>query len=662
MLLIEQHYEQIIKGNPRITPDELFQKRYYSGAQLLAGALNLEGLSTTIVTACTASTAAIALAADMIRCGMLEIALAGGADAFSTSTLAGFDGLKATSEGKCAPFSKPPGLNLGEAAAFVVLESMRSAEHRGARVHAEIAGSGMSNDAYHCSSPEPTGRGLALAMQRALRDSGVGPGEISYINAHGTGTEANDKAETRAMRRVFGEQTGRIPVSSTKSMVGHCLGAAGALEVIASILCAKRNVLPPTVNFSTPREGCTLDCVPQAGRPWSAPQTFLSSNLAFGGHNASLVIRMPGDHAAPTPDCRAEDEVYLTGFGLVSPAGIGLKPLLQTDTPPRLTQVGIGGLPEFEAALVPEDAVEKFDRRLDLRGMDRSSRWSSVAARVAMREAGLPEDGPALRELGLVLAFAAGPSWAESEFLTSFLSNDRQVNQLLAFPYIVPSSVTGNVCRALRITGYNLTLSSGPGAGLLSVGPALAALRSGQAECVLAGAVDELSERIMADTFLAGRIGQGRGVPGEGAAFLVLEKGEHARARKAKPLAVVRGFSSATAALNGSASSSPRIERAIAESLHQAKCTPADIDCLSLAPGLFQQLLGAYPEWRNKRHEAPVITGRMEGAESLLHAVLALVSSSRKVGRVLAITESAESGCVALVLEQNGEWAPQLQH
>jgi 3-oxoacyl-(acyl-carrier-protein) synthase len=239
MLLIEAHYERIIRGDPALTAAELFAKRYYSGAPVLARSLGVEGLCTTVVTACSASTAAIALAADLIRCGLLDAALAGGADSFSVSTLAGFDGLKATSEGKCAPFSKPYGLNLGEAAAFAFLETAGSAQQRGARVRAEVLGSGMSNDAYHCSAPEPAGRGLAEAMKRALQDAGLSPEQISYINAHGTGTEANDKAECKAIRKVFGGRAGTVPVSSTKSMVGHCLGAAGAVEAMATIVCAE---------------------------------------------------------------------------------------------------------------------------------------------------------------------------------------------------------------------------------------------------------------------------------------------------------------------------------------------------------------------------------------------------------------------------------------
>ena len=524
MLLIEAHYERIIRGDLRLTEEELLAKRYYSGARVLARELGVQGLSTTVVTACSASTAAMALAADLIRCGMLDAALAGGADAFSTSTLAGFEGLKATSEGKCAPFSKPFGLNLGEAAAFVFLESLDGAHQRGARVRAEILGSGMSNDAFHCSAPEPAGRGLATAMQRALADAGLSPEQISYINAHGTGTEANDKAEAKAVRKVFGAQAERTPISSTKSMVGHCLGAAGAVEAIAGIVCAEAGVLPPTANFTEPREGCALDCVPEAGRAWPSPQVFLSNNSAFGGHNASVVLAVSSGSISnlksqiSRSQSRASSHRLprlktLNPFTLRRAASFPQRALAwrlwtaSSETANRSS--ALFPFPDCHpllAGMVDEKGIETFDRRLDLRHMDRSSRWATVAARLAIREAGFSERPSALAKLGLFLNLSAGPSWAESEYLTSFLSNNRQVSQLTAFPYIVPGSVAGNVCRALGLAGHNLTLSGGPGAGLLGLGPAIAALRCGHAEAILSGAVDELSERILTDQFMAGPV------------------------------------------------------------------------------------------------------------------------------------------------------------
>jgi len=677
MLLIEAHYERIIRGHPALTAEELFAKRYYSGAQVLARALGVGGLCTTVVTACSASTAAIALAADLIRCGMLDAALAGGADSFSVSTLAGFDGLKATSDGKCAPFSKPYGLNLGEAAAFAFLETAGSAQQRGAPVRAEVLGSGMSNDAYHCSAPEPAGRGLAEAMKRALQDAGLSPEQITYINAHGTGTEANDKAECRAIRKVFGDRAGMVPISSTKSMVGHCLGAAGAVEAMASIVCAEAGVLPPTANFTGPREGCAVDCVPQAGRKWEGPRVFLNNNSAFGGHNASLALAVPGSESTPhsgsdgvmgrrsnasdasiptlqhsntplappdqslltsAPTVEKSEPILITACGVVSAAGIGIEALVgaQRGGPSALRPVSLPGLPALSTGMVDEAAVDAFDRRLNLRQMDRSSKWATVAARLAIREAKFPEKPAALAELGLFLNLSAGPSWAESEFLTSFLSNNHQVTQLAAFPYIVPSSVAGNVCRALMLSGHNLTLSPGPGGGLTGLAPAIAALRSGHTGAILCGAVDELSERILADGFTAGLLS------GEGAAVLMLETGRHASARGAKPLAEIRGIACATG--------ERALEQAVDDALQQAGIARDAVGaiCFDGPPSVLEQL---HPAWPERLVRTAPATGCLEGAQPLLDLAVALREPHLKPGTpllVMAATPSGGAGCAVI--------------
>ena len=651
MLLIEAHYERIIRGQPQLTAEELFAKRYYSGAQILAQTLGIGGLCTTVVTACSASTAAIALAADLIRCGMLDCALAGGADSFSVSTLAGFDGLKATSDGKCAPFSKPTGLNLGEAAAFAFLESAEFARQRGAQPHATVLGSGMSNDAHHCSAPEPGGRGLTEAMRRALADAGLSPEQISYINAHGTGTEANDKAECKAIRKVFGERAATVPVSSTKSMVGHCLGAAGAVEAIASIVCAGAGVLPPTANFTGPRDGCAVDCVPDAGRKWPAPWIFLSNNSAFGGHNTSLALaagisnlKSQISNSVPDAGRRTQEPIFITACGIVSAAGIGLDALENAwrNGQSGLRSVELPGLPPLLAGKIDEATVEASDRRLNLRSMDRSSKWATVAARLAIRAAQFPEKPAALAELGLFLNLSAGPSWAESEFLMSFLGNDHQVSQLAAFPYIVPSSVAGNVCRALMLSGHNLTLNPGPAAALFGLEPALAALRCGHAGALLCGAVDELSDRILADNFFAGQISAAN-PPGEGAAVFMLETAAHAGARGAKPLAEICGMASVV----GKNSPSAALDEVAAAALQQAGIGRDDIHavCFSGATDLLP-----HPAWCEMRVQTSAATGSLEGAQPLLDLAIALRSPELKTGEfILSLAGANSLACAAVV-------------
>ena len=627
---IEAHYERIIQGDLRLTKDELFAKRYHVGARVLAHVLGIQGYSTTVVTACSASTAAIAVAGDLIRCGLLDAVLAGGADAFALSTLAGFDGLKATSDARCAPFSKPSGLNLGEAAGFVFLETADAARRRNAPVLAHLLGSGMSNDAFHCSSPDTGGRGLAAAMTRALRHAGITPEQITYINAHGTGTEANDKAECKALRKVFGDAAGRVPMSSTKSIAGHCLGAAGALEAIASLTCAAAGVLPPTANFTSLRDGCALDCVPDAGRAWLGTRTFLSNNSAFGGHNASVVFTAGDAPLLPQPAPPSAEPIHLTACGVVSALGLGVHTLFEAADQSGIRAVNYPDLPPIHAGLVDAALLEHHDRRLDLRHMDAASRFATLATRLAIREAGYPEKPNSLAELGFHLNQSAGPSEAESAYLTSFLKHNRRVTQLMAFPYIVPSSVAGNVCRALALTGHNLTLNGGPGAGLLGLAPAICALRAGHVQALLTGAVDELSQRILTDQEMAGLLPLAANLhPGEGAVTLLLETETHARARGARTLATVCGMAFGTENQHWHLADDDlsALQATVLDALQQANLRPQDIGavCPALPAARFAELAAALcPAWRERTSSIATRTGWLEGAQPLLDLACAL--------------------------------------
>jgi 3-oxoacyl-[acyl-carrier-protein] synthase II len=226
--------------------------------------------------------------------------LCGGTEAAITPlSLAGFCAEKALSTRNDAPAKavRPfdlhrDGFVMGEGAGVVVIEAWDHAERRGARIYGELVGYGASADAFHITQPDPEGDGAALAMRRALRDARLEPHEIGYINAHGTSTEYNDKFETFAIKRVFGEAARRIPVSSTKSMTGHLLGAAGGVELIACVLAIARGALPPTINYETPDPECDLDYVPNVPRA-ARITTAMSNGFGFGGHNSILIVRSP---------------------------------------------------------------------------------------------------------------------------------------------------------------------------------------------------------------------------------------------------------------------------------------------------------------------------------------------------------------------------------
>ncbi len=256
----------------------------------LARRLGLEGRQVTFVNACAAGAQAIAVASDLIRSGRAQVALAGGVEVLTRMVMSGFESLRAVSPTASRPFdAERDGIQLSEIAAFVLLESGERVRNRGASPYACIAGSGMSVDAFHVVRPDEQGAGAALAMKRALAGSGLSPGDIDYVNAHGTGTMQNDPAELTALVDVF---AGRVPrISSTKAMLGHALGASGAAEVIICALALREQFLPPTINWRQPISGFEdIDVVPNEARTGVPLKNVLSSAFAFGGHNVVLAL------------------------------------------------------------------------------------------------------------------------------------------------------------------------------------------------------------------------------------------------------------------------------------------------------------------------------------------------------------------------------------
>ena len=261
-----------------------------AGASHISMEFGVTGPAYTVSTACSSANHAIGQAFRMVRNGEVEIAITGGSEApFAFGFLKAWEAMRVVSPETCRPFSKDRrGMILGEGAAMLVLESLESAKARGAHIHAEIVGFGMSSDASHITMPSV--EGPARAMRVALRDAGLAPETIGYINAHGTGTPANDPIETRAIRATFGAHADRLAVSSTKSMHGHALGAAGALEAAATIMALREGILPPTANFNDPDPSCDLDFVPNQARNADIEYA-LSNSFAFGGLNAVLAFR-----------------------------------------------------------------------------------------------------------------------------------------------------------------------------------------------------------------------------------------------------------------------------------------------------------------------------------------------------------------------------------
>ena len=284
------------RGPKRVSP--LFIPMVISnmGAGNVAIHIGAKGICTSMVTACASGTHSIGEAFRALQRGDNEIILAGGAEATITPMgIASFQSLTALSTSKdpkraSIPFDKERnGFVMGEGAGIVVMETLEHATKRGARILAEVVGYGATGDAYHITSPDPEGEGAARAMEEAIKEAGISPSQVGYINAHGTSTEYNDKFETLAIKKVFGEDT-KVPVSSTKSMTGHLLGAAGAIEAIAIAKALEEGFIPPTVGYTVPDEECDLDYVPNVGRK-AEIEYALSNSLGFGGHNGTILFK-----------------------------------------------------------------------------------------------------------------------------------------------------------------------------------------------------------------------------------------------------------------------------------------------------------------------------------------------------------------------------------
>lgn len=297
---LDAGYRRVYKeGLARVAPTTIAMSMYNAAASALSTKYNARGASYAVVSACASSAHALGVAYQAIRSGSADAMLAGGADAPLTfGIIKAWEAMRVMSidnehpEEACRPFSLDrKGLVLAEGAAVFVLESLESAKKRGANIVGEIAGFGITSDAGHVT--DPSADGAARAMQMAVEDAGAKPEEVGYINAHGTGTRANDITETNAIKQVFGDAAYKIAVSSTKSMHGHAMGASGAIEMACSLAALNDGFLPPTINLATPDPACDLDYVPNASRP-ARVGLFLSNSFGFGGMNGVLAIR-PGN-------------------------------------------------------------------------------------------------------------------------------------------------------------------------------------------------------------------------------------------------------------------------------------------------------------------------------------------------------------------------------
>lgn len=297
--VIEQQHKILLENGPgRVSPFLIPMLIPDIASGQVAIYYGLRGTNFCTVSACASGAHALAISLNLIRSGIADVIITGGTESCITPLgLAGFCSMKALStrndqpQKASRPFDRErDGFVMGEGAGIVILESYEHAKKRNAKIYCEFIGAGMSCDAYHITAPDPDGYGAYLSMKNALYDAKVNPEDVDYINAHGTSTPLNDKSETFAIKKLFGERSYKIPVSSIKSMMGHLLGAAGAVEFISTVLTIKNGIIPPTINYEYPDPDCDLDYVPNFAREKKV-EVAISNSFGFGGHNVTLVLK-----------------------------------------------------------------------------------------------------------------------------------------------------------------------------------------------------------------------------------------------------------------------------------------------------------------------------------------------------------------------------------
>jgi 3-oxoacyl-[acyl-carrier-protein] synthase II len=472
-LAIEAAFEALV---PRCVPGERLalvlgtsyredQEGLHRLTERVGDAVGARGPRITISTACASSTNAIGLGKDLLDAGLADRVLAGGTDILVPEIFAGFHALGLLSASPCAPFGLPVGTTLGEGAGFVLLERESRARERGVAAPV-LAGYALSSDAYHATSPDPSGAGVARAIRGALEDAGIGAESVDYLNAHGTGTAANDAAEWRAIETVFGDRAQRLPVSSTKSFLGHAQGAAGVLELAATLLAMQQGMIPPTLHLTRPRPRSPADPVAQSLPREHAVRHAVCTSSAFGGANAALVVS--ARHGAAPASSRSRRDVFVTGA-----AAVTTRPTSQ-----RL------------AALLPT---------ADTRGLDPSSRLITEAAARALADADTSVRGRARERAGIFFATTRVSAESASEFQTSIDQRGLSKLSATAFTRMVLNAPAGACSRLLGLRGPTTTLTTGEGSGLAALVYAAVSLAfRGDADLLLAGAVDESDDEEMA--------------------------------------------------------------------------------------------------------------------------------------------------------------------
>lgn len=625
------------------------QMRFNGIAEGLAACFGISGPLLTISTACAAGGNAIGYAADLIRRGKADVVLAGGADALSEIAVAGFHSLQSLASEPCKPYSADrSGLTLGEGAGMLVLESEEHARRRSARIYAEILHYALSSDGYHPTAPHPEGEGAGRAIAQAVAKSGLAPEQIQYINGHGTGTPKNDSAETKSIIRALGETAAaNLHVSSTKSMIGHLLGAAGAVEGIVTILALYHGIIPPTVNFTSADHECTLHYTPCQAAAYPDLTYALSNNFAFGGNNCCIAFRryreeeadsMPlhslhrasGGAAKPgavelavvkpatvepaaaeltavesiaeeLEEAASEERIVITGLAQIGSAGASLEDFWEALQLPAGTLpvecLDVSGMAVRLHRLHGYDSARYLSRK-ETRRMDLFCKLTISVTMDALKHSGLAVDEMGAARIGMIVGTANGPMESLENFYLPVLQEGASGANPGIFPNTVFNQAAGQTAVYTRILGPSSTVIDGHASFAAAVCKACDHLRNGDAQAMVAIGVDTLTPLLAqgySDSMgrvLAAQPAAADSVDaafpyrlGEGAATVVLETLSSARARDARIYGEIRGWGMAyhPASSQDPEGEAAAAERAMREALTCGSLSTADIDAVFTA-------------------------------------------------------------------------------
>lgn len=526
-------------------------------ANNVAKHFGMNGVTANIVNACAAGTISLSYACDLIRAGKAEAFAAGGSDSFTSLAFAGFHALHALDENPCSPFNNSHGITLGEGAGVLIIESYEHAKARGAKIYCEILGSGVSSDAHHITAPRPDGEGQMLAINRAIKKSGLEPNDIDYINAHGTGTAKNDEAEFLSLHTIF-DGNDHLSVSSTKSMTGHCLGAAGSIEAVLTVKAVCENTVPPTIGYTeenlvTLKEKAgNIDFVPNKKREKTINYA-ASNSFAFGGNNASIVF---AKEPRVIPDNTNSERIFITGIG------------------------EIAGKNRVE--ITSDDYKEHGIKMAFWRKLDRFSQLQLVGGMRALRDAGIVIDDNNSADIGIIIGTADGPLTEIVNFQKNVIEHGTASGSAFSFPNTVYNAAGGYFSIFAGIKGYNVTNANGNQAGLQSLCYAADVLRNGDESIMVAAGVDECTD---VTEFLYGRLGLiDKGITlGEGSVSLILETEKSANSRNAKKYAELCGWANAhkSVEFGGVGGTESAVEKAVKDACAAAGIKTDDIDLVS---------------------------------------------------------------------------------